>query len=211
MKRQHDSIMKIKQIKHKKYNKIKRLVKVAAFIGLLSFIIIECLILFNGRSDAGQRTDYAIILGGGIRGEKVSLALEERLKTGIVYLRKYPDTKVIVSGGQGRGEFISEAEAMKRYLISKGIDGNRIICEDKSTSTMENFSFSKQILLRTDGRNIKTITVITNNFHMLRAKMLAGRNGFIPLGISGKTPLPAVPLCYVREYFALVKSFFIDR
>ena len=184
-----------------------------AVIGLfaISFMLIEGMIIYNGTSQESVRTDFVIILGAGLKGDTVSLSLMKRLEKGVDYLNKYNDTEVVVSGGQGFEEKISEAEAMKRYLIRRGIDSNRILMEDRSTSTMENFKFSKKVLAKIGDKNTADITIITNDFHMLRAKMLARRNGFEPYGITCSTPLSVRFNSYIREYFALIKSFFIDK
>ena len=126
------------------------------------------------------------------------------------YLEQQLTVPVVVSGGQGRRELISEAEAMKRYLVQNGIDERRIIKEDKSTSTMENFKFSKEILMDM-GITCDSITVVTNDFHMFRSKLLAKRNGFNAYALASKTPDFVLPNCYIREYFAFVKSFFVDK
>lgn len=177
-------------------------------LSVASFIIIESLILIGTASDKNRETDFLIILGAGLKGDSVSLTLKERLNTGIEYLNKFPDTKVIVSGGQGFGEDITEAEAMEKYLLRAGISGDRIIKEDKATSTAENFKFSKE-LIPLQGK-VK-IMIITSDFHMLRAKMLAERNGFEPYGITCSTPISVRFNSYIREYFALIKSFLLDR
>jgi uncharacterized SAM-binding protein YcdF (DUF218 family) len=180
-------------------------------IWLISFAVIEFLIVYNSASDMEQEVDYLIILGAGLNGEEPSLTLQERLHKGVEYLNKYTETKVIVSGGQGRGERITEAEAMKRFLIDKGIDKERIIKEDKSTSTMENFVFSKKLIIAYGGSEKSAIAIITNDFHIMRSKMLARRNGIKPYAISCRTPLSVLPNCYIREYFAVVKSYLIDH
>ena len=190
---------------------LRKLLTIAVILLALSFVFIEALIIYGGHSQENVRTDYVIILGAEVRGKTVSLVLEERLKKGVTYLNEYPDSKVVVSGGQGFGEDISEGEAMKGYLIAHGIDSKRIITEDKSTSTMENFKFSKEVLSKVEGGDVTKITVITNDFHMFRAKMLARRNGFQPYGISCNTPGVVLLNSYVREYFALIKSFLFDR
>ena len=56
----------------------------------------------------------------------------------------YPDLKIVVSGGQGEGENITEATAMRNFLVDNGVDSSLIIMEDKSTNTYENFLYSKQ-------------------------------------------------------------------
>jgi len=189
---------------------LRNLFMVGIAIFIMSFVLIESLILYNGNSQQDIKTDYLIILGAGIKGETVSLTLKERLDKGIDYLNRYPDARVIVSGGKGFGELITEAEAMKRYLVEKGIDPERIILEDKATSTMENFKFSREVLLGLESDDITRIMIITSEFHMLRAKMLAGRNGFEAYGITCGTPVSVLVNSYAREYFAFIKSYFFD-
>ncbi len=189
---------------------LRRLIAIIVAIFLVSFVAVEIMIIVNGTSDEMIETDYLIILGAGLRGEAVSLTLMERLEKGLEFLKQYPDAKVIVSGGQGRGETITEAEAMKRYLVRKGIDEERIIKEDRATSTMENIKFSKEILDGQRGKDTRNITIITSDFHMLRAKMLARRNGLNPRGLACSTPIQVRINCYIREYFAIIKSLLLD-
>ena len=130
---------------------------------------------------------------------------------GVQYLEKYSDTRVVVSGGQGQGEDITEAEAMRRFLISKGIDESRILLESRATSTMENFRFSKAIIEKESGKAVTKITFVTSSFHIARAKLLARRNGLDVRAVSCKTPNQVILKTYLREYFALFKSIFLDR
>lgn len=178
---------------------------------LLQFAAVEAMLIAGGQSRDSRDTGYVLILGASIDGKTVLPTLEERLKAGVQYLEKYPGSAAIVSGGQGRGEDITEAEAMESYLIARGIDGKRIIREDMATSTMENFLYTRRLLKELTGRDIREITVITNDFHVLRTRMLAQRNGFAPYIISCKTPASVLKYNYFREYFALVKSFFADK
>lgn len=184
-----------------------------SLIGLISFLVVEGAIIRNSRPDRPiVGVDYMIILGAGLNGEQLSLTLWERMQKGLDYLEKYPKVKVVVSGGQGPGEGIPEAEAMKRFLVEHGITDERIIKEDRSTSTMENFRFSKELLAKQPGfQNSERVGVITNDFHLFRSKILARRNGLIPLGIPSPTPWYLVPNVYLREYFAVVKSLIFDR
>jgi len=177
---------------------------------LLQFLAVEGLIIYNGTPDPQTKTDYLIILGAGLKGDVPSISLRERLNAGAEYLKKYPDTVVVVSGGKGRGETITEAEAMKKYLVSEGIDENRILTETRATSTMENFRLSRKLIELKTGKPLREVSFVTNNFHLLRAKMLAERNGLTAHAISPKKELIVIP-SYLREYFALIKSFAVDR
>lgn len=189
----------------------RRGITILAVLGIIVFIAAEILILSGTVSDNEVKTDYVVILGGGLKDGKVTPVLQERLLKGIQYLENYPEAAVIVSGGLGFRERITEAEAMESFLLSRGIAARRIIREDKATSTMENFLFTRELLQGSGAADTKRITVVTSDFHMLRSKLLARRVGFEPYGITSSTPLSVRANCYIREFFALIKSFFLDR
>jgi uncharacterized SAM-binding protein YcdF (DUF218 family) len=189
--------------------RFKRILKIIILFCIATFIIVESIIVFNVKSEENAEVDYLMILGAGLRGKEISLTLQERMEKGVEYLNKNPEALVIVSGGQGPDEEITEAEAMKKYLLDHGINEARIIKEDKSTSTMENFKNTKEIVLKDHSENIR-ILIVTNDFHMFRSKLLAKRNGFIVFGLPSKTPWSILPNCYIREYFAVLKSLVFD-
>jgi len=192
-------------------SKVRQGVISLSLIGLISFLVVEGGIISNSQPDPVVEVDYLIILGAGLNGEQLSWTLWERMQKGLDYLEGNHKVKVVLSGGQGPGENISEAEGMRRFLVDHGITDDRILKEDRSTSTMENFSFSKEILVRQPGfQNSERVAVITNDFHLFRSKILARRNGLIPVGIPSPTPWYIVPNVYLREYFAVVKSLFFD-
>lgn len=189
---------------------VKKIIAIILAVAVLQFAAIESLFVINGKSDIMKETSYLVILGAGLRGETPSPVLYERLAAGVSYLKKFPEVQVVVSGGQGRGENITEAEAMRRYLISNGIAESRILMEDRSTSTMENFKYSKSLIEQVSGKPVREITFITSNFHILRAKMLAKRNHLVSYAISCKTPVSVILPLYTREYLALFKSLAVD-
>ncbi|MHB8076090.1 YdcF family protein [Desulfosporosinus fructosivorans] len=191
--------------------KTRRGVIALSLIGLISFLVVEGAIISNSQPDQVVEVDYLIILGAGLNGEQLSWTLRERMQKGLDYLERFSNVKVVLSGGQGPGENISEAEGMRRYLVEQGISDERILMEDQSTSTMENFRFSKEILVQQqDYQDSERVAVITNDFHLFRSKILARRNGLIPVGIPSPTPWYLVPNVYLREYFAVVKSLILD-
>ena len=109
-----------------------------------------------------KNLDYIIVLGAHVDGTRMTLALLERSRRALLYLEENPGTKAVLSGGKGDGENISEAEAMYRYLTGHGIDGDRLIREEESTSTKENLEFSCRKIGTTDC----SVGVVTNNFHV---------------------------------------------
>lgn len=190
---------------------IFRLLIVLVLMVLASFLIIEGLIIVDGNEKTTEEIDYVIVLGARLYGSEPSPALLERLKVTKNYLSKNKNVRVIVSGGQGPDEDIPEANAMKEYLINNGINKNRIIVEDKSTSTFENLKFSlEKIRLLDDKENVK-ILIATNKYHIFRAKFLAKRLGMTPYGLPAKTPPSSIIQQYIREYFAVIKSLFFDK
>lgn len=148
-----------------------------------------------------------IVLGCRVYGEQPSLMLQKRLEAAYEYLVINPDTICILSGGQGPGEEISEAECMYRYLVERGISPERLIKEDKSTSTRENITFSKKIM-EEQGLNIAEqeiqITIVTNEFHQYRAARIAEELQLESGAVCGETPWWLFPTYYVRELYGIV-------
>ena len=94
---------------------------------------------------------------------------------------------------------------MKRYLVDRGIDEIRIVKEDKSTSTVENIKFAKGIMEDMDGKSVHSAVIISNRFHLLRAKAIAKEFKILPYGVPSITRAYLAPKYYVREYFAMLK------
>ncbi len=177
---------------------------------LMAFIIIEGLIIIEGSKKTTENVDYVIVLGARLYGDKPSPALQERLKVAKDYLLENNDVKVVVSGGQGINEDIPEAHAMELYLVDNGVDKERIIIEDKSTSTFENLKLSLDKIKDMDNKENPKAAIATNKYHIFRAKFLAKRLGMEPYGLPAKIPPTIIIQSYIREYFAVVKSFFFD-
>lgn len=175
---------------------------------LILFVIVELLIITNGYMPTSKvPSDYLIVLGARVRGEVPSLELQNRLDKAYDYLIAYPETRVILSGGQGPGEAITEAEAMRRYLQDKGIAKERMILEDASTDTMENLQNSFEIL--DDQLEDAKVTIVTSRFHILRSKMIASSLGKKVEGIGSETLLFLIPNYYLREFFAVIVEFIV--
>lgn len=200
-------------LKYNSYtNKIVKGVNMFIILGVVIFIFVESAIIMFPKSD-NSKSDYVIVLGAGIRGEQISLSLKQRLDKVIEYNKFNKDVPIVVSGGQGPGEDITEAEAMKRYLVSQGISENNIIMEDKSRSTSENLAFSKVRIQDNSNKEINNINVkiVTSDFHALRSKMLAKKEGYETVSFYTNKTIPLLaPIMYTREFFAVFKSFIFD-
>lgn len=194
---------KIKKYSHTKFFKICGVVLAILFcaeIFLVSFIAVYGVI-----DKVDFKEDAVIVLGAGIRGELVTMPLKLRLDKAVEYHHKNPDALIVVTGGQGPQESVTEAYAMEKYLIKKGISKEKIIKEEKATSTNENMEFSKEIL---DSRfeNDYSVVIITNNFHILRSVNIARKTGFSNVSgfHAGLEWYNLVP-CYLRESLAVLK------
>ncbi|MFK0520635.1 YdcF family protein [Paenibacillus illinoisensis] len=197
----------LRRINYQKHVVLKRILLTVFGIGAVSFVIIEALVFTQLNANDPEQADYVIILGSGIRGTELSLTLKQRLDASLDYIRNHPQTPVIVSGGQGPGESIPEALAMKNYLVEQGITPAQVIMEDKSTSTQENMAFSKKIIDEA-GLEHPEIMIVTSDYHMFRSKYLAAKNGYAAeYGISAPSPGYLKPINMIREYFAVVKAF----
>ncbi|NLY18999.1 MAG: YdcF family protein [Clostridiaceae bacterium] len=178
-------------------------------LSITVFIIAEgCIILGGVYSPKPEnKPEYVLVLGAGIKEDGTpTLTLLNRLEKCIDYACENPEVKIIVSGGQGRNEPEPEGQAMAKYLVARGIDPERIIIEDRSTSTMENFKFSKLLI----EEDVKEVAFITNDFHVFRSTILARRNGLVAYGYPASTPGIVLINSYLREFFALFKSLIFD-
>ncbi|MDU2490744.1 MAG: YdcF family protein [Clostridium celatum] len=188
--------------------KIYRMIITTLFtIGLVIFIGIESIIIYNGHHHDTQKPDYLVVLGAGLRGRSISASLLYRLETALDFHDMYPDLKIVVSGGQGEGEDMTEALAMKNFLVDNGVDPSLIIMEDKSTNTYENFLYTKNVLEEETRKEDFTITIISNNFHMYRAKFLAKEVGFNTYGYPAPSHKASALVFYVREFFGIIKAY----
>ena len=182
----------------------KRVICILLALGLVYFIAVESFIIGSASGDSDTDYDYIIVLGAAVRGNTPSTALVERMEAARVYMLSHPDAVAIVSGGQGDGENITEAEAMYKWLTAKGIDGSRLIIEGRATSTYENLKFSFEIIKSRAQAPNASVAVVTSEYHIYRAKLLASSLGEEVGGIAADTTHFPVKLNYfIREAFGV--------
>lgn len=191
-----------------------QLFKICLIFLLCGLTIIEGIIICYPKHDTSD-SDYILVLGAGLKdGYNPSATLRYRLNAAIDCVETYGNNgMIVVSGGQGGDEKIPEAEAMKKYLMEHGVPEERILVEDKSTTTDENFEYSRSVIESDSGRDIKDISVkiVTTDFHAFRSRFLAQRNEYSHVtNYSGETVWYLVPILYLREGFAVVKSYLFD-
>ena len=181
---------------------VKILACILLVVGLAGFLFIEGCIISAMTGDTEEPVEYLIVLGAQVKGTRVSKALSQRLSQAAEYLNEHKDTWVIVSGGQGQGEDISEAAAMKEWLINQGIEERRILEEDRSVNTSQNIRFSKELMENPEA----TVGIVSNDFHVFRAAHIAKAQGIQAIPIPAPSSLGMYPHYMVREAFAIVKD-----
>ena len=147
--------------------------------------------------------DYVIIHGAGLlHGDRVSKLLSDRLDKAIEVYRKDPTPPMLIpSGGQGSDETVSEAEAMAKYLMDKGIPADKIILENRSTTTLENLKYSKEIIDAQEGR--KYTVLVTSNYHVYRALRYCRKIGLKCTGVGSHVAFYYWPSALIREFIAV--------
>ena len=182
---------------------ISSIIIVTVVYGSMAFVIFMIYAVFLMIIPRKKDFDYVIIHGAGLlQGDRISKLLQDRLDKAIDVYRSDPTpTKLIPSGGKGADETISEAEAMKRYLLDKGIPESDIIMEDQSMTTMENLKFSRDLINSFEGR--KYTALVTSNYHVYRALRYCRRIGLKCKGIGSHVALYFWPSALIREFIAV--------
>lgn len=186
-----------------------------ALMGCCVIGLVICMSIIMGCSvsdwDSAEQADYAIVLGCQVRADgEPSRALSARIDTAAELLEQNPTVTVIVSGGKGTDENISEAQCMYNVLVAKYPQwADRILLEDRSTTTRENLLYCAEIIEDLGGTD-QPVTLVTSEYHMARAVYLAGRQGLAVTGVTSTTwPYVFRFNYYLREVFAFVKAFFV--
>lgn len=156
--------------------------------------------------------EYIIINGCQIRKDGTPTPLlQARVDRAIEFAKMQQDRagKPIIfvpSGGKGSDETLSEAESMKRYLISQGISEKNILAETRSATTEENFVFSYDLIRKRHGSDFFKVAFSTTNYHVFRSGMLASQHGIRVEGIGSKTKSYFWINAFVREYIATIAA-----
>lgn len=179
-----------------------------SFLGVGIIIISTAVgVMLYYANNTAEKGRTVIVLGCQVTGKTPSLMLYDRMMTALEYINANPESTVIASGGKGPGEQISEAEAIKNFLINKGVDEKRIILEDKSINTKENIGFSAQ-LIKENGLN-KNVAIATDGFHQFRAAYFSKQNSLEFSSLPCKTRWYFTASYYSREILAVIKMLIL--
>lgn len=183
--------------------KITKCGLVILFMGFIIFLGFCC---WGMNKTCDEPLDYLIVLGGGVDVDEPSLSLKLRLERAKEYADANPETKIIGTGSIGIDpkQRISEGQCIYNWLLENGISNDRIIKEEKATSTRENFKYSLEL---TEKYKPLNVGVVTSNFHVFRAMCIAQKiaeedTGYTFYGISADFPLYLLPHYTIREFCA---------
>lgn len=173
---------------------------VAGLIGALVLLFIGLSVCMIGACKRQPDENATlIVLGAALREDRPSELLRGRLEAAYSYLEAHPDSKCVVSGGQGPDEICTEASVMYAYLVDKGIDPARIYKEENSTSTFENIRLSRE-LIEQQGLNTE-VAVVTQEFHQFRAQQFVRRAGLTVSGaVTAHTPWHLLASYWIRDF-----------
>lgn len=185
---------------------------VTGIFGYVAFLF-TCYLLYSivyGRIRSRRAVDFVVVLGTGLLGgRRVSRLLASRLDRGRkafdAAIAKGRQPMLITSGGQGPGEEIPESHAMADYLVEHGVPRDRILLEDQSCTTEENLAFSREIML--ERLPTYRCVVVTNNYHVLRAALIAKKTKVRGQVIGSRTAAYFWPSATIREFVAV----FVDH
>ncbi len=180
-----------------------------AYGALAALTLIFCLaLLLYGIADTSvYNEDAVIVLGAGVKGKTPSVSLAGRLNTAYEYYQKNNNAVIVVSGGRGPQEDITEAQAMADYLKKLGVESDRILLEEHATSSRENFVYSKKLLDEYFEGNY-TVTFITNEYHIYRSCISANNAGYSDIThLHSSTRVYTLIPNILRECVATVKQW----
>lgn len=176
---------------------------------VLGFIIFLTSSLIYNLWYEKRNKDYLIVLGAGLSGDKVTPLLAGRIDKAIEFYNSQKEKgvkapKIIMSGGQGPDEVVSEALAMKNYALEMNIPKEDILLEDKSTNTKENLKFSTDLIKNDSEKNNPKVLFFTTNYHVLRAGILARSLGLNYNGLGSKNKFYYYVSAIIREYIGII-------
>ena len=156
----------------------------------------------SGEDDDAVPSDCIVVLGAKAHGLEPGRVLRARLEQAQKAYEQGLGGKILVCGGKGTDETVSEAEAMAAYLKAQGVPDEDILLEKDSRNTRENLRFAKRIM---EANGYQTCVVVTSDYHMARARLLAAQEGLSATGSRARSEWPGAWLSRVRECLSWIK------
>ena len=183
--------------------------------GVLAFAALFGAVMYGAYDHIHGQPQIMVILGCQVKPWGPYILLQDRLDEALDYLEENPDMTVVVSGGQGPDEPTTEAQAMYDYLVEHGAEPEHIWQEDQSHNTWQNVRYTLALLEEEGVDTDSGVVLVSSGFHLTRARMLweraSGGEGELSTLAAPSSHVPSRLKMYIREPFALVKSFLFDR
>lgn len=167
-------------------------------------------VFFTPPPETDLQPDYAVLLGAGLEDGQPTQELVRRMELALDWLEQTPDTVLIAAGGDPKGQGVTEASVMTRWLADHGADMTRVLAEDRSRTTRENLLYSRE-LAKAHGLDTENVLILTSDYHQTRAQFLARRIGQNAAGRSCTTPFRQRLTSSVRELYAFFKAVWQTR
>lgn len=178
-------------------------------LGLLVVGITEAIIIKASFGDPLEPVDYVVVLGAKVNRDGPSVSLMDRICAAYEYAESHPDAILVLSGGQGTDEPITEAECMYRELIALGVDPLQLRMEDYATSTWENLNFSLEMIGEKTGQRPEKLAVLSSEYHLFRASLFADACGVEFVGVPAKTTKISLRVNYFMREVAGVWHYLL--
>ena len=166
---------------------ITRIVSVCLIIGMMIVGATEVVIIHASLGTPERKTPYVLVLGAKVNENGPSVSLWDRIYATRDYMLAHPEATIIVSGGQGPDEPMTEAQCMYDRLTELGMSPSRIWMEDKATSTWENLHFSLDLIEEKTGHRPYELGVLSSEYHLFRASLFTKACGVDFIGIPART------------------------
>ena len=194
-------------------------------LGLVLFGALELVIAVHSRDRVVENPPpkVMVIFGCQMRRDGPSVLLKDRLDAALAYWEAHPDIKIVVTGGKGDDEHVSEARGMYDYLTAHGVDGANIYMEDKSRNTWQNINNTFALMEREGWSLTDDVLLVSSGFHLARIELLWNRarvqalrgetygGQYVSTLAAPVSHAPSAVQMFFREPLALVKSFLFDR
>lgn len=207
----------------KRKHLLRKILLILLGMGMLLFGSLEIVIALHDGSNIVGEPQVMVIFGCQVKPDGPSILLRDRLDTALDYLEDHPDMTVVVTGGKGDDEHMSEAQCMYNYLTEHGVNGENIYMEDQSRNTWQNANYTMDLLIQNGYDITDDVVLVSSGFHLARIEMLWDRarvarlpnetynDQYISTLDAPVSPFPSAVQMFFREPLALVKSFVFDR
>ena len=181
------------------------LVTVGLCAALVLFAAAEVPVIADARSDTDTSADWVIVMGAGVQDGRPSLSLLDRLTAAEAWLTQHPEGRAVLSGSQGPNETVSEAQCMLDWLVSQGIDPDRLYLEEQADNSLENLTYSLDIIRSQNGDTVR-VALLSSEYHLHRLRRMAEALGCDPVLVAAKTSRISLRINYtIREAAAMWK------